>query len=292
MTQTTEEAMAAAPATPNPPIAFAIMRNAHEALRKNLFEQLMPLLQNADKDGFQKEWTSFFKAMNYHAMMEDEYVFPMLDEFSGGKIANEMIPLEHVRDAKNIADVNDDINTDGIPKMETFDRWRDHFLNHLSHEEKVMTPMTVTLAPTPGKRATALYEKVIKKLWKKDKENFLFFIGWIVKQLSNFGSTNNNSSTATRVVVHGLQWSTNPTQWKEILQVVKENVSPEIWTEMVQDYHIETPAFQRDVDDIKRISSLKEQKPSRSPKVNNTKHAMVPDTHEDSSLDLSCCSVS
>lgn len=283
MPESTEEAMAAAPATPNPPVAFAFLRNAHEALRKVLFEKLMPTLQNGDKEGFKSEWKIFDHASRYHASMEDKYVFPLLDEFSEKKVSNEMIPAEHIQEEKLSNRIKEEIESNGIPSLEAFDAWREYYLNHLTHEEKVITPVTGTLGPTPGKRATVFYDRIINNLWKADKAEFLFFVGWMVKQLSTFGSTNNNASTAARVVVHGLQWSTNPTQWKEILPVVKENTTVEIWEEMVRDYHIESPAFQRD-----------QRQPSHEPVkvvVNNTKNLTIIDSHEDSSLDFAACCV-
>lgn len=232
------------PSTPNPPIVFAILRNVHESFRKSIAEELSPNVET-NNENFRKFWKQFEKVLHLHAIMEDSYVFPLLDEISEGKVTNDHIPEEHVADKILTDAIDHELKTDGEVKLETFNQWKDHFLAHLQHEEKIMTPITPTIAPTAPGRAEVMHRRVVLPMWQASKEDFLEFIGWNVRILSTYGSTANTPSVACRVFVHGLQWAVTPSQWALLLPVIKANVTKEeIWEEMVRDYHIEMPGYQ------------------------------------------------
>jgi hypothetical protein len=57
------------PSTPNPPYAFAIMRNAHESIRKCL-EALLSLEKTPEYslEDFQSIWYSYRRAIDTHAV--------------------------------------------------------------------------------------------------------------------------------------------------------------------------------------------------------------------------------
>lgn len=228
-------------ATPNPPIPFAILRNAHEGLRSGI-KDLAELVSNPPF--FVTAWRNFKRAHAVHALMEDANVFKLLDSVSDGQVTKEKIPEEHGIDHDNIEKVDhvlaasDPINTAALAAA--FEQWRAFFLQHLEHEEKIMAPLTGKTGSTPDARAISAHENMVLPADKRNSVEFEFFIGWIVSRLNQRGSTANPPIVAVRVFVHGLKVSSNPVQWGRFLPIVKANCSPEIYNEMKTSYFIES----------------------------------------------------
>src|SRR5262245_65280224 len=74
-----------APPAANPeqprPMPFAIMRNAHEALRASIRLQEQSLAAG-DTAAFREEWQRFQRALAVHMAMEDDSMFELLDSVS------------------------------------------------------------------------------------------------------------------------------------------------------------------------------------------------------------------
>jgi hypothetical protein len=60
------------------PMPFAIMRNAHEALRASIHLQ-GEQLDAGDAAAFREEWRTFQRALTVHMAMEDGAMFELLD---------------------------------------------------------------------------------------------------------------------------------------------------------------------------------------------------------------------
>ena len=65
-------------AEPPRPMPFAIMRNAHEALRASIRLQDQKL-DAGDVAAFAGEWRTFQRALAVHMAMEDDFMFGLLD---------------------------------------------------------------------------------------------------------------------------------------------------------------------------------------------------------------------
>ena len=225
------------------------MRNCHETFRKGISEILTPLIEIDDHKEFFKSWTDFQRCLHFHFVMENNYVFSLLDELCTGdqKKVSETFSEEHDKDAELIDNVKKEFLANGSVSKATYIEWKDHFLHHLQHEEKVMMPLTAEVHPSnPDRRYKVMFSRVINPLFNDYRKEFLFFVGYNIKILSTYGSTRNTAATAARVFAHGLQVVTTPEQWSLVLPVIKENVATKaIWDEMVQDYFIENPGYAR-----------------------------------------------
>lgn len=225
--------------TPNPPIAFAIMRNSHESIRMSIKHVLSTHMESGDSVKFKAAWVDFQRAMAVHMEMEDKDMFPLLNSVSDNKCIEEHLDQEHVQDSSLAAAVSDELKFRNSVSTATFEAWCEHILRHLEHEEKVMMPLTAKTGATPEDRAKAVYSKLVTPAYIRNKNEFLWYLGWCLSQLSTHGSTANTAAVATRVFSHALQATSNASQWKEILPVVKANVSTEQWSEMVKEYYID-----------------------------------------------------
>ena len=182
--------------------------------------------------------------------MENNYIFPLLDELciEGQKKISEIFGEEHDTDAGLIDNINNEFSTNGSVSKATYVEWKDHFLPHLQHEEKIMMPLTATVHPSnPDRRYKVMFSRVMNPIFNNvPRKEILHFIGYNIKTLSTYGTTNNTAATATRVFAHGLQCVTTPEQWSVVLPVIKENVATKaIWDEMVTEYFIENPGYAR-----------------------------------------------
>jgi hypothetical protein len=78
---------------------FAIMRNAHEAMRASIRLQ-EKTLEAEDLKSFRGEWERYRKALAVHMDMEDKAMFDLLDEVGDGAIKQAGLREEHVEDAR------------------------------------------------------------------------------------------------------------------------------------------------------------------------------------------------
>ena len=74
----TQSSSSTAPAESPKPMPFAIMRNAHEALRASILLQEQKL-DSGDDARFREEWQTFQRAIAIHMAMEDDTMFALLD---------------------------------------------------------------------------------------------------------------------------------------------------------------------------------------------------------------------
>ena len=174
-------------------------------------------LVGTDQAAFGQAWTTYQRALNVHAQMEDHDIFVLLDgeKVGNGVIAREQIPEEHHTDHVNVGRVDAALAAMPIDVSEltaAYEGWRTFFIGHLEHEEKILPPLTGKTGTTAAERARAVYEHVIVPADKRDRGDFEFFVGWIVKQLSTHGSTANPAIVAARVFAHGLHVSSDAEQ--------------------------------------------------------------------------------
>ena len=212
------------------PMPFAIMRNAHEALRASIRIQ-EHALDSGDTAAFRAEWRTLTRAIAVHMAMEDDAVFGLLDEVGAGAITAANLPHEHVEDARLAAAVDATLGSDDVSALRSaWSVWKDDHLHHLAHEEAVMVPLTMKTAPTPEARARVVHERVL--LPSERLPDFDWYIGWVVRMLSEHGSIEQPANVATRVFAWGLQHACSPAQWHRLRPIVQSNCSPAIWAEL------------------------------------------------------------
>lgn len=213
------------------PMPFAIMRNAHEALRASIKLQ-QRALDAGDEAAFREEWTTFQRGLAVHMAMEDDAMFGLLDEVGGGAITAAKIPQEHVEDTRLAAAVGAALGTSDPQVLRAaWSAWKGDHLRHLVHEEEVMMPLTMKTAPSPQARARAAHERLLVPCEKLP--DFDWYIGWVVRMLSAHGSAEQPPPVATRVFAWGLQHACSPPQWRRLRPIVERNCTPAIWAELV-----------------------------------------------------------
>jgi len=187
----------AAGAEPPKPMPFAIMRNAHEALRASIRLQEQKLAAG-DGSGFRDEWQNFRRALAVHMAMEDDSMFDLLDGVSAGAITSANLPAEHVEDSRLAAAVDVALGATGSSTLRAaWSAWKDDHLHHLVHEEEVMMPLTMKTGATPEARARVVHDRLLGP--SEGLPNFDWYIGWVVRMLSEFGSAGQPANVATRV---------------------------------------------------------------------------------------------
>jgi hypothetical protein len=227
------EPRAAGPDTPRP-MSFAILRNTHEAFRTSIRLQ-HEALKLGDTANFTAEWHGFKRALAVHVAMEDHTMFALLDEVGAGAITVAGLPDEHVEDERFAARV-DAALVDGSTALlyGTWSAWKDLHLRHLAHEEEIVTPLTMKTAPTPHARGRVVNERILTPT--ETLPDFDWSIGWVVRRLSEFGSTAQPPHVATRVFAWGLQNACSRSQWRRLRSIVQRNCTPVIWAEMVSKF--------------------------------------------------------
>jgi hemerythrin-like domain-containing protein len=218
---------------------FAIMRNAHEAIRASIRLQ-EEALESADLEAFREQWRAYVRARTVHAAMEDDAMFDLLDRVSAGAVTAAGLAVEHDRDRELTAAVNSTLPGGDLTSIRThWAAWRDNQLAHLEHEERVMNPLVGKTAETPAGIARVVHERLL--IPGERLPDFDWYIGWVVAMLSQHGSTGQPPNVATRVFAWALQHACSPDQWSRLRPVVEENTTPEIWAEMVTEFGLDQP---------------------------------------------------
>jgi hypothetical protein len=216
---------------------FAIMRNAHEALRASIRLQEQKL-DAGDVPTFREEWQTFQRALAVHMAMEDDFMFDLLDSISAAAITSAKIPAEHVEDMRLAAVVDAALKgADASALRAAWSAWKEDHLHHLTHEEEVMMPLTMKTAATPEARARVVHDRLLGPSEKLP--NFDWYIGWVVRMLSRHGSAGQPANVATRVFAWGLQHACSPSQWSRLRPVVERNCTPEIWAELTSKFGLD-----------------------------------------------------
>jgi hypothetical protein len=216
---------------------FAIMRNAHEALRASIQLQGAALDTDAPT-AFTEEWRRLQRALAVHMAMEDRSMFALLDAVGDGACAAAGLPAEHEDDKRLAAAVDAALaGTDLAALRRAWSAWRDEHLHHLKHEETVMMPLTMKTAPTPEGRARIVHDRLLGP--GTELADFDWFVGWVVEMLSRHGSGEQPPAVATRVFAWGLQHACTPEQWRRFRPIVQRNCPPAIWDELVRGYGLD-----------------------------------------------------
>jgi hypothetical protein len=228
----------AAPAAEAPkPMPFAIMRNAHEALRASIRLQ-GTALERGDRTAFADEWRRLQRGLAVHMAMEDRSMFSLLDGVSGGACADAGLPAEHADDTRLAAAVDAALaETDLEGLRHAWRAWHDEHLHHLEHEEAVMMPLTMKTAPTPEGRARIVHERLLTP--SAELDDFDWFVGWVAEMLSRHGSTAQPPAVATRVFAWGLQHACTPEQWRRFKPIVEHSCPPAMWDELARNYGLD-----------------------------------------------------
>lgn len=216
---------------------FAIMRNAHEAMRASIRLQEKKL-EAEDLEGFRDEWERYCKALEVHMYMEDQAMFSLLDDVSEGAISKAGLPEEHVNDQRLSAAVNLELETENCSAIRTaWTVWKTSHLHHLEHEEKVMMPLVPKTADTPSSIARVVHDRLLVP--GETLPNFDWYIGWVVKMLSQHGSSEHPPNVATRVFASALQFDCTQDEWNRFRPVVRQNCTPEIWAELTSEFGLD-----------------------------------------------------
>ena len=93
-----------------------------------------------------------------------------------------------------------------------------------------MMPLTMKTASTPEGRARIVHERLLGP--SETLPNFDWYIGWVVRMLSEHGSAGQPANVATRVFAWGLQHACSPGQWTRLRPIVERNCTPAIWGEL------------------------------------------------------------
>jgi len=216
------------------PMSFAILRNTHEVLRKSI--GLMDVYLDKGALGeFRQEWRNFRRCRRSHVAMEEAAVFSLLDEVSGGVITEAGFMQEHEEDELNARQVEQAETNDEVARV--FETWKTHQLDHMAHEEKVMGPLTMKTAPTPEGRGQVVHDRLVVPAIKYG--DFDWYLAFVIKRLTAYGTAQQPPSIAVRVFAWGLQYASTPTQWESWKRIVQDNTSNEIWQEMVEKFQID-----------------------------------------------------
>jgi hypothetical protein len=216
------------------PMSFAILRNTHEVLRKSI-ALMGEILDRGTLGEFRQEWGHYRRCRSTHISMEEGAVFSLLDEISGGVITEAGLMDEHVEDEANAQRVEQAEIADEVARA--FETWKTFQLDHLSHEEKVMGPLTMKTAPTPEGRGQVVQERLV--LPAIAHGDFDWYLAFVIKRLTAYGTAEQPPNIAVRVFAWGLQYASTPTQWEQWKKIVEDHTSNEIWLEMVEDFQID-----------------------------------------------------
>lgn len=222
---------------PPRPMPFAVMRNAHEALRASIALQ-QAHLEAGDSAAFESEWRRFRRALAVHMAMEDHAMFELLDGVGDGAVTAAGLPAEHLDDMHLAEGVDLALERDDLQALRTaWSTWRGDHLFHLQHEEQIMMPLVMKTAPNPQAIARVVHERLLTPA--ECLPDFDWYVGWVVQMLSTHGSEAQPANVATRVFAWALQHVCSPDQWRRLRPVVERNCTPAIWAELVEGYGLD-----------------------------------------------------
>ena len=170
--------------------------------------------------------------------MENNAMFELLDDVSDGAITQAGLPEEHDEDIELAAAVDAELANENTSVLgKAWAAWKTSHLLHLEHEEKVMMPLVPKTAETPAAIARVVHDRLLVP--GETLPNFDWYIGWVVKMLSEHGSTEHSPEVATGVFALALQHDSTPEEWDHLRPVVQQNCTPEFWAEMTSKYGLD-----------------------------------------------------
>lgn len=187
---------------------------------------------------FAEQWHDFQRALSVHMQIEDNGLFPLLDSVGNSAIADAGLRDEHSHDIKLQEAVDNAISKgDNSVVKQAFEAWRDDHLAHLTHEEDVMMP----IIPNTGKNCIEHGQVVYQRLLSitDSIDEFDWALAWIIENLGRAQSINPPAEMMVRVFVWGLHYSADENQWQRWLPIVKANVSPTLYQQMVDNFRID-----------------------------------------------------
>ncbi len=119
-----------------PFMAWAVLRNFHEAVRMSLKE--MSEAVNSDETARARSlFRDLRRAMEDHAAVEDAAIMAYLASF--GPLSKDEFPVEHVEDDRLAKIV---LEADNDSYASKYNSYKSNLLAHLKHEEEQMMPLT------------------------------------------------------------------------------------------------------------------------------------------------------
>jgi len=191
-------------------------------------------------DNFSDQWRHFQRALSVHMQLEDDGLFPLLDSVGNSAVTEAKLGDEHNLDQQLQAAVDRALSKgDKAAIRQTFEAWSGGHLAHLTHEEDVMMP----IIPKTGKNCIEHGQVVHERLFSaiKSMDEFDWALGWIVDKLNGASGTSQPADVMVRVFVWGLHYSADDSQWRRWLPIIKTNVSPDLYQQMVDNFHIDRP---------------------------------------------------
>ena len=147
-------------------VAFAVMRNSHEALRAAITEMDNWLADVATLNDFRAAFSEYSRVIDVHSKIEELSLYPMLAKVNGGPIGLEDIHVEdhklHAELASALSSCDDATTSERFNVLKVaYTSWKTYHLDHLSEEEKIVMPLTQKTAPTPEGRSVFIHEHVV-----------------------------------------------------------------------------------------------------------------------------------
>jgi iron-sulfur cluster repair protein YtfE (RIC family) len=135
---------------------FAFMRLTHEALRDG-FGRLDAAIAAGDLAGARQEYQALSPVIALHARQEEAVFFPTLDRLFDGAAEKGGLRDAHEREdalQEALAAALEGADLGALAAAAA--AWRVSFEEHLAHEEDVMMPLTIRVAPTLEGRAAVV----------------------------------------------------------------------------------------------------------------------------------------
>ena len=217
------------------PMSFAILRNTHEVFRSSI-SLMSGMLEKGALDEFHEEWRNYQRCRKTHLAMEDDAVFLLLDEVGGGAISEAGLAQEHSDDLANVERVDNASTPEDTGRA--FETWKKFQLDHLAHEEQVMSPLTMKTSATPEGRGQVVHDTLV--LPALEHGDFEWYLAFVIERLTTYGTANQSPNVAVRVFAWGLQHASTPGEWTRWIKIIRDNTSKEIWEEMVTQFQIDT----------------------------------------------------
>ncbi len=185
-------------------------------------------------------WSQFQRALSVHMQLEENGLFPLLDSVGNSAVSEAGLRDEHTHDLKLQEAVNKAISErNHVALRQAFEAWREDHLAHLIHEEDIMMP----IVPKTGSNCIEHGQVVNQRLLSigQSEKEFDWALAWILQNLSRAKTTNPPPEMMVRVFVWGLHYSADDNQWQRWLPVIKTNVSPDLFQQMVNNIRIDRP---------------------------------------------------
>ena len=224
--------------------ALAFIPATHQGFRT--CSALMERLVHTGNWGeFEKLWNDYQRAFAYHSGIEDSYIFPHIDDVSNYQITRKKVGEDHEKERELMSVVNDYLRQNLRVAEGDYLEWANFSMEHLDREEAVILPCEPKLHSSSELRMQFVFKKMITPCFVNNKAEFLWFVGWVMNLVSNYGCEDCSPIDCIGFLAMSLQQVSTLEQYEAMKVYMKAQCASGAWEKASKAYGIDQTGAQK-----------------------------------------------